>query len=251
MLIRWGKAGEFLGCSAYPDCGFTYDLSRDADGNIALPEALGLGDKTQESSAAAGGAPSPTGLPCPKCRKEMVVRRGKRGEFLGCSGYPKCRFTQDVFRDSQGKPLTAPEGGTGAYPCPRPDCQGNLVPRRSRHGIFYGCSSYPQCQVTVNQPPLARACPQCGFSWLMRKGKKILCPGRTAPLRKPGAPMPLPTNPNGGGEGSSKEERRSCAPPALSSTSSLLPCWSSAAAWRAARPPGRRPAGACRFIFTK
>src|SRR4030065_569733 len=60
-------------------------------------------------------------------------------------------------------------------PCPGGACGGPLTKRRSRRGIFYGCSNYPKCAFTMNQPPQERACPQCQHPWLMKKGKKILC----------------------------------------------------------------------------
>ena len=170
LVVRWGKNGEFLGCSAYPECGFTGDFSRDSRGRLVL--------KGEEAMAAAGPGGAATGLKCPKCQKELVVRRGRLGEFLGCSGYPGCKFTQDFTRDPQGKPRPLDQGAetTAAYRCPRKACTGSLVKRRSRRGIFYGCSNYPKCDFTLNQPPVERPCPQCAFPWLMKKGKKILCP---------------------------------------------------------------------------
>ena len=169
LVVRWGKNGEFLGCSAYPECGFTGDFSRDARGRLVL--------KAEEGAAAAGPGGAATGLKCPKCQKDLVVRRGRPGEFLGCSGYPKCKFTQNFTRDPQGKlsPLDQ-EAEAAAHPCPRQGCTGALVKRRSRRGFFYGCNNYPKCDFTLNQPPLAKPCPKCAFPWLMKKGKKILCP---------------------------------------------------------------------------
>jgi DNA topoisomerase-1 len=170
LVVRWGKNGEFLGCSAYPECGFTGDFSRDSRGLLVL--------KGEEAMAAAGPGGAATGLKCPKCQKELVVRRGRLGEFLGCSGYPGCKFTQNFTRDPQGKPRPLDqEAETAAvYLCPRKNCTGSLVKRRSRRGIFYGCSNYPKCDFTLNQPPVEGPCPQCAFPWLMKKGKKILCP---------------------------------------------------------------------------
>jgi len=169
LVVRWGKNGEFLGCSAYPECGFTGDFSRDARGRLVLKDA--------EALAAAGPGGAATGLKCPKCQKDLVVRRGRTGEFLGCSGYPKCKFTQNFTRDPEGnlRPLDQ-EAEAAAHPCPRPGCTGALVKRRSRRGFFYGCNNYPKCDFTLNQPPLAKPCPKCAFPWLMKKGKKILCP---------------------------------------------------------------------------
>jgi DNA topoisomerase I len=166
LWIRWGKAGEFLGCSAHPACDFTSDIERDAQGDI-VPPVL----------SSSRGKAGPTGLDCPECGRELVVRRGRNGEFLGCSGYPKCRFTRNFTWGPDGKPVISETASTqGDFPCPEPNCQGTLVRRRSRRGIFYGCSQYPQCTFTLNQPPVETPCPQCSFPWLRKKGKKLVCP---------------------------------------------------------------------------
>jgi DNA topoisomerase-1 len=183
LVVRWGKNGEFLGCSKYPKCGFTGDFVRDPQGRIML-----LG-----TEPAAGTPPTPAGQPpkagaareqrpatdlkCPTCGKDLVVRRGRRGEFLGCSGYPKCKWTSNFTRDPQGNlvPVERQPEATD-FPCPRQGCDGLLKKKRSRHGFFFGCSNYPKCQFTLNQAPLERPCPTCQFPWLVKKGKKILCP---------------------------------------------------------------------------
>jgi DNA topoisomerase-1 len=180
LVVRWGKNGEFVGCSAYPKCDFTGDFYRDARGRIILqgmeaPAPAAPGEPPAQAPVVRGKA-APTGLTCPKCNKELVVRQGRLGEFLGCSGYPKCRFTQNFTRDAQGQIVPQSLEAEVSYPCPREGCGGHLVKRRSRRGIFYGCSNYPKCDFTLNQPPLPQPCPQCRFPWLMKKGKKVLCP---------------------------------------------------------------------------
>jgi DNA topoisomerase-1 len=71
MILRSGRFGKFLACSAYPNCKAT--LSVDKDGQPILPEVW----------------PDP----CPECGKEMIVRRGRRGRFVACTGYPECKKT--------------------------------------------------------------------------------------------------------------------------------------------------------------
>jgi DNA topoisomerase-1 len=180
LVVRWGKNGEFIGCSAYPECGFTGDFTRDARGRITLQDLEAANPQGQEGQpgkvTASRGKPAPTGLTCPKCGKELLVRRGRLGEFLGCSGYPKCKFTQNFSRGPEGEIIPQSPEDEAAIPCPREGCGGHLVKRRSRRGIFYGCSNYPKCDFTMNQPPQEQPCPQCQFPWLMKKGKKILCP---------------------------------------------------------------------------
>jgi len=119
----------------------------------------------------------PTGMKCPECQSELLVRWGKNGEFLGCSGFPKCNFTRNFTRDQQGNLVLVekvPESSD--FPCPQEGCTGALVKRRSRRGFFYGCNRYPECKYLQNQPPVERPCPKCKFPWLNLKGKKILCP---------------------------------------------------------------------------
>jgi DNA topoisomerase-1 len=180
LVVRWGKNGEFIGCLAYPECSFTGDFSRNARGQITLagtdPAAPGTPAEQPGQATAVRGKPAPTGLTCPKCGKELLLRRGRLGEFLGCAGYPKCRFTQNFSRGPEGEVIPQSPEDEATIPCPRKGCDGHLLKRRSRRGIFYGCSNYPKCDFTMNQPPLDQPCPQCQFPWLMKKGKKILCP---------------------------------------------------------------------------
>jgi DNA topoisomerase-1 len=180
LVVRWGKNGEFVGCSAYPKCGFTGDFIRDAQGRITLqgmaPASPASPAAPPDQAPAVPGKLAATGLTCPQCNKDLVVRWGRRGEFLGCSGYPRCKFTQNFTRDAQGQIVPREPEAEAAHPCPREGCGGHLTKRRSRRGFFYGCSNYPKCDFTLNQPPLDQPCPQCRFPWLMKKGKKILCP---------------------------------------------------------------------------
>ncbi len=185
LLIRWGRAGEFLGCAAYPACDFTQDIQRDPQGDIIPPGGPTQPGKGQPGTAESG-KPGPTGLSCPDCGKDLVVRRGRKGEFLGCSGYPKCRFTRDLTWGPDGKPvLVEPGEQPGGAPCPQEGCDGHLVRRRSRRGVFYGCSRYPKCSFTLNQPPVETPCPLCAFPWLRKKGKKILCPKDSCDYEEP------------------------------------------------------------------
>ncbi len=85
---------------------------------------------------------------CPKCRKPMVVKFGRYGKFLACSGYPECKTT---------KPFQVKTGVS----CP--ECGSELVERLSKKKrTFYGCSNYPNCQFATNFRPLPQPCPKCG-----------------------------------------------------------------------------------------
>jgi DNA topoisomerase-1 len=98
---------------------------------------------------------------CPQCGKPLVVKTGRYGKFLACSGYPECKFT----KSHQVK--------TGVS-CP--ECGSELVERVSRKKrTFYGCSNYPKCQFATNQRPLPRPCPKCGGLLTQYRGKWAKC----------------------------------------------------------------------------
>jgi DNA topoisomerase-1 len=100
-----------------------------------------------------------TGELCPQCGKALVIKTGRFGKFVGCSGYPECRYT---------KPL-----GIGVK-CPQ--CDGELVEKRSRKGrIFYGCGNYPKCQFATNFRPLPHPCPKCGGLLTAGRGRWAQC----------------------------------------------------------------------------
>jgi DNA topoisomerase-1 len=98
---------------------------------------------------------------CPQCGKPLVIKTGRYGKFLACSGYPECKFT----KSHQVK--------TGVS-CP--ECSRELVERVSRKKrIFYGCSNYPNCQFAINQRPLPQPCPNCGGLLTQYRGKWAKC----------------------------------------------------------------------------
>jgi DNA topoisomerase-1 len=86
---------------------------------------------------------------CEKCEKPMVIKTGRFGRFLACTGFPECRNTKQVLKN------------TGVA-CP--ECGGDIVERRSRarKRLFYGCSHFPTCNFLTNQKPLPDPCPECG-----------------------------------------------------------------------------------------
>lgn len=90
----------------------------------------------------------PIGRECPECGKELVIRYGRYGKFISCSGFPECRYTE-AWLEKIG------------VRCPK--CQGELVERKTRRNrVFYGCANYPQCDFTSWKKPLAAPCPECG-----------------------------------------------------------------------------------------
>jgi DNA topoisomerase-1 len=159
------RRGEFLGCSGYPECKTTMNLT---------PEG------TPQLSA------QPTEHKCAKCGSPMVIRQGRRGPFLACTAYPKCRNTQEV--DAEGNPVKPIETGINCDKCNRP-----MVVRKSFRGPFLSCSGYPSCRNAKPLPPelkdkvaammpaaakkpvpdveVTETCPKCGSPMKLRSGK--------------------------------------------------------------------------------
>ena len=88
----------------------------------------------------------PTDETCEVCGRPMVIKRGRFGPFVSCTGFPDCKNSRPVVKKTGAK-------------CPKDG--GDLLERRSRGRIFYGCSNYPECTFTVSQRPLPVACPEC------------------------------------------------------------------------------------------
>jgi DNA topoisomerase-1 len=100
---------------------------------------------------------------CPRCSRQLVKRLGRNGMFVGCSGFPECRFTRDLENSGNGE--ASNEVGE---PCP--DCGSNLVFKQGRFGRFIGCESYPDCRFTRQiTEPTGVGCPDCGDGQLVIK----------------------------------------------------------------------------------
>lgn len=146
MMIRWGRNGEFLACSNYPECKSTRNFTRDEHGQIiALEKEQVLTDEA-----------------CEKCGRPMQVRFGRYGKFLGCSGYPECTHIKKTGRSATSLDI----------PCP--ECQeGEIQQKWSRRGkVFYSCSRYPQCTFALWDRPVPEPCPQCQAPFVVEKTTK-------------------------------------------------------------------------------
>jgi DNA topoisomerase-1 len=135
LLIRFGKGGEFAGCSKFPECKFTSNFTRDAQGKITLENTNG----TQELS-----------LKCPQCSKTLVKKMGRFGPFIACPGYPECKYIHQE---------------TLKVPCP--SCGSKLVKRRWRGGNFWGCAKYPECKFAIFGEVAEIKCPNCKSPYLL------------------------------------------------------------------------------------
>jgi DNA topoisomerase-1 len=170
LVIRPGKNGEFLACSAYPKCKNTKNFKRTETGGIQAVEK------------------EETGFKCEKCGLPMVIKASKRGEFLACSGYPKCKNTKSFTRDAQGKItiIEKPQPVTTDIKCEK--CGSPMLIRNSRRGPFLACSGYPKCRNAKPLPdelkhkaPLPppqeepvltdEKCEKCGSPMVKRRGR--------------------------------------------------------------------------------
>jgi len=140
LAIRFGKAGEFLGCSNFPECSFTSNFSRDEKGVIELKEAE---------------TPQLLDKACPDCGKQLRALQGKFGEFIACSGYPECKYIERK-----------------KFPFPCPQCGKDIIERAWRGGKFWGCSGYPECKTAIFDPIEEKACPECSWPFLTKKTDK-------------------------------------------------------------------------------
>jgi len=151
LHIKMGKNGHFLACSGYPDCRYSCNYTRSETGSIQMEERPSAETVDQV---------------CEKCGAPMVIRQGKFGPFLACSGYPACKNTRSLNENNAG-------GKETGVNCPKPGCNGILVQRSSKRGkVFYGCSRYPDCDYAIWDRPVPNICPQCGAPFLVEKTTK-------------------------------------------------------------------------------
>lgn len=149
MVIKLGRFGKFLSCSNYPKCKNAKPIEKEEE-KVEKTEM----DKELEKKL--------KGKKCDKCGALMEIRRGKFGDFLGCSNYPKCKNIQSLIKFTGVK-------------CPR--CKkGQLVERRARKTgkVFYGCNQFPRCKFATWDRPLVDKCKECE-GMLVEKKDGIVC----------------------------------------------------------------------------
>ncbi len=208
LVLKWGKFGSFFSCSAYnkkdpTSCTFTKENIA-AKPDMNTPEAQEAGD-TEEYCENCGRVmvlkrgpwgpfmscpgysedppcktirklsqkqqqkpPQPTGEDCPVCGKPLVLRQGAYGEFVSCSGYPKCKYVKQNLIEG----MKCPKCG-----------EGDIAERKARRGnVFWGCTNYPKCDFTSNNKPVPQKCPECGSPYLVEKtlksGVYLECPNK-------------------------------------------------------------------------
>jgi len=142
MVIRQGRFGKFAACPNYPTCKNT----KPVDKNGKPVEKTETVEKTGEV--------------CEKCGGELLKRRGRYGEFIACSNYPKCKNTKQIL-----KPV--------GVPCPK--CGAQIVAKNGKNrSFFYSCEKYPACDFLSWDQPTDKVCPDCGNPLYIKKGKQQL-----------------------------------------------------------------------------
>jgi len=153
MVLRNGPWGPFMACPGYnedPPCKTIRKLNQKVQSKppVQLEEA------------------------CPKCGKPLLQREGQYGEFIACSGYPKCKYVKQELLE---------------VPCPK--CGGEIAVRKNRRGdTFYGCTRYPKCDFTSNQKLVKEDCPKCKSPYMVeladKEGTWLVCPNNHERLPK-------------------------------------------------------------------
>lgn len=115
---------------------------------------------------------TPIGEKCPECGGELVKRKGRFGEFVACSNFPKCKYSRNIKPQGDEQGTQKPQKELVAIEAPCPKCGGEIVQRFSRRGKFYGCKNYPKCDFISNYEPVAHACPECGGQMVKKELKK-------------------------------------------------------------------------------
>ncbi len=168
MVLRNGPWGPFMACPGYnedPPCKTIRKLTQ----------------KVQQKP------PVPLEESCPKCGKPLLLRNGQYGEFISCSGYPKCKYIKQELLDVK---------------CPKDG--GDIAVRKTKRGdLFYGCVNYPKCDFASNLKLVNETCPKCDSAYLLEvandKGTYLVCPNNAEALpkkrKRKGAPEEVSTTP--------------------------------------------------------
>jgi DNA topoisomerase-1 len=151
MVLRRGLFGPYMACPGYSD-------------DPPCKTVRKLSQKQQQKQ----NTPVPTGEDCPQCGKPLVLRQGAYGEFVSCSGYPKCKYVKQNLIEG----MKCPKCGIG-----------DIAERKARRGnLFWGCTNYPKCDFTSNYKPVAKKCPMCKSPYLLEKTLKsgiyLECPNK-------------------------------------------------------------------------
>ncbi|WP_022850531.1 type I DNA topoisomerase [Limisalsivibrio acetivorans] len=184
LVIKYGRNGSFAACSKYPDCDFSSDYERQEDGTVKLvdkpkdqptgiecdkcgkelvikktrfgemlacpgyPECKNIKNfvRLPDGNVKVIGKDEQLKTPCPKCEKGLVVKSGRRGMFIACSGYPDCDFTANMKSDENGDIVPEIIKVDDKVECDK--CGSKMALKRGPRGQFFACTAYPKCKST-------------------------------------------------------------------------------------------------------
>ena len=152
MIIKTGRYGKFLACSAFPDCKNIKGLNSDKNNSPEKNEEI---KKLEEKY---------NGEKCEKCGADMAIKNGKFGPFLACTAYPNCKNIKNIQENNNSTGVKCPLCG-----------QGEIVQKRSKRGIFYACDQYPDCKNAYWGKPTGEKCPECEALLIEGKDGEIKC----------------------------------------------------------------------------
>ena len=181
MVVRNGKFGKFLACPNYPKCKNTKPIETLDDGEIKPQgngDSFSLRPASGSTAPEESTAPEATGEVCEKCGRPMVLRKGRYGNFLACSGYPECKNIRNI--------MTVKSDTDGDYgKCPK--CGKPIKKIVTRKATFYGCTGYPDCDFTSFDPIADEKCPKCGAYTVVKdqkNGKYIKCSNKNCDYKR-------------------------------------------------------------------
>ena len=163
MLVKTGRYGKFLACSAFPDCRNIKKMAGEG----------GAYEKKEPDAKTLELEKKYAGEVCDKCGSAMKVRTGKYGPFLACSAYPKCKNIKNIAQPGDGKEVTCPVCG-----------EGKIVKKFSRRGAFWACSAYPKCKNAYWGQPTGEKCPDCEALLVTDKGGEVKCSNKGCGYKK-------------------------------------------------------------------
>lgn len=214
LVLKWGKHGSFFACS-------TFDKKDPNSCTFTKENPINLTDLGEAEISSNNEEEF-----CENCGRPMVLKRGRFGTFMACTGYPECKTTRrlDSAQKKPDQPLDekCPDCGrnlllrTGRFgefiSCSGyPECKyikqnfigvkcpkcgtGEIVEKKARRGnFFYGCNNYPDCDFTAAYKPVAETCPECGSPYLMERANKegtfLVCPNSVKRSAKAAAKKP-------------------------------------------------------------
>lgn len=157
LVVKWSKAGEFLGCTEFPRCKYTANFSRGENNEIILEEKQAKGQDKELLE-----------IECIKCNKKMTKKNGRYGTFIACSGYPQCTYIQAEM---------------SVAPCPK--CEEHKLQKKTWKGkSFWACSNYPACKFSINGDIIEKKCQECNYNFFKKTNNTESCANKDCKTTK-------------------------------------------------------------------